>query len=70
MNVQARRVSRFDMELGEVMVVQDCEKLLATKLKHIFVTFQPEHAVLQGLRVYPSQMRPPPNRMRSTHLRL
>ena len=43
------------MELGEVMIVQDCEELLATKLKHILVTFELEHAAPQGLRVYPSQ---------------
>jgi len=59
-DAQVRRVSLFDMELGEVMVVQDCEELLATEFKHILVTFELEHAAPQCLRVYPSQMRSPP----------
>jgi len=44
MDRQARSVSLFDMELGKVVVVQDCKELLATKLKHIFVTIELEHA--------------------------
>jgi len=53
-DAQAMRVSLFDMELGEMMVVQDREELLPTKLKHIFVPFELKHAAPQGLRVYHS----------------
>lgn len=47
--------SLFDMEFGEVMVVQDRKESLSAKLEHIFVPFELEHAVSQGLGVCPSQ---------------
>jgi len=53
-NVSTRRVLLFYMELGEVMVVQDCQESLSTKLEHIFVSFELEHAVPQGRGVCPS----------------
>ena len=52
-DAQARRVSLFDMELGEVMVMQDCKELLSAKLEHIFVPFELKHVVPQGLGVCP-----------------
>ena len=55
--VQARRVSLFDMKLGEVMVMQNRKELFSTKLEHIFVSFKLEHAVPQGLGVCSSQER-------------
>jgi len=53
--VQARRVSLFDVEFGEVVVVQDRKEPLSAKLEHIFVTFELEHAVSQGLGVFDSE---------------
>jgi len=43
-DARAGRVSLFDVEFGEVMIVQDCKELLSAKLKHIFVSFELEHA--------------------------
>ena len=37
------------------MVVQDRKEPLSAKLEHIFVPFELEHAVSQGLGVCPSQ---------------
>jgi len=51
-DVRARRVSLFDMELGEVMAVQDRKEPLSAKLEHISVPFELEHAVPQGLGVF------------------
>lgn len=47
--------SLFDMELREVMVVQNSKEPLPTKLKHILVPFELEHAAPQGFRVCSSQ---------------
>ena len=56
-DAQARKVLLFDMELGEVMVVQNRKELLSTKLEHIFVPFELEHAAPQSLGVCPGQER-------------
>lgn len=38
------RSSLFDMEFGEVMIMQDSKELLPAKLEHISVSFELEHA--------------------------